>query len=155
MSDSSITRDLKLVKFEEIIKNTKSLLKEGKVFEALKSSNGWKTGCEVVKVDDYREIKNEINRLHDKIENDFFNYCYSQLDKKDRKKILTKFSHKTHFLEGVSKSYAIEHYIQSPDFKLDIKKKKFTSIFYAQVILTDAMLNYCKIIEDTRKNYKG
>lgn len=80
-------------------------LMQGRIVEAIQESSGWRSEK------DY----NIVYDLHSKIHNFFFDRAFQKLPTKYRIKLLSKLNHKTHFIGGVSKSYAIEYYYLNHD----------------------------------------
>ncbi|MEV9477893.1 hypothetical protein [Aliarcobacter butzleri] len=78
---------------------------QGRIVESIQESNGWKNENE----------ENIIYVIHCKIRNFFFDRAFHKLPIKYRIKLLSKFSHKRHFIEGVSKSFALEYYYLNRD----------------------------------------
>ncbi len=79
---------------------TIELLNAGQIIEAIRETQGWYSP----------ERNNPIFLLHDKLKNFFFDRAFQKLPIHYRKKLISKFNHITHFVEGVSKSHAIEYY---------------------------------------------
>ncbi len=84
----------------QITHRTLELLHAGLIIEAIKETQGWFN----------LDRSNPIFLLHDKIRNLLFNRAFQKLPVKYKIKLISKLNHKTHFTEGVSKSYAIEYY---------------------------------------------
>lgn len=87
------------------LKTILDCLMQGRIVEAIQESNGWKNENE----------DNIIYVMHCKIRNFFFDRAFQKLSTKYRIKLLSKFSHKRHFTEGVSKSFALEYYYLDRD----------------------------------------
>ena len=79
---------------------TIELLNAGQIIEAIRETQGWFTP----------DRNNPLFLLHDKLKNFFFDRAFQKLPIHYRKKLISKFNHITHFVEGVSKSHAIEYY---------------------------------------------
>ena len=79
---------------------TIELLNAGQIIEAIRERQGWFTP----------DRNNPLFLLHDKLKNFFFDRAFQKLPIHYRKKLISKFNHKTHFTNGVSKSEAVEYY---------------------------------------------
>ena len=87
------------------LKTLLDCLIQGRIVESIQESNGWKNENE----------ENIIYVIHCKIRNFFFDRAFHKLPIKYRIKLLSKFNHKRHFIEGVSKSFALEYYYLNRD----------------------------------------
>ena len=89
----------------QVTHRTIELLQSGLIIEAIKETQGWFN----------LDRSNPIFLLHDKIRNLLFNRAFQKLPVKYKIKLISKLNHKTHFTEGVSKSYAVEYCYLSLD----------------------------------------
>lgn len=89
----------------QIKHKTLELLQAGLIIEAIKETQGWFN----------LDRSNPIFLFHDKIRNLLFNRAFHKLPVEFRIKLISKLNHKTHFTEGVSKSYAVEYCYLSLD----------------------------------------
>ncbi len=120
-----------------ILKNALEFLREGKITEGIKLTEGWFSP----------ERNNTIYIVHEKISNFFFNMAINRLPTNYRKKLLGKFNHKTHFKEGVSKSTAVEYYYLCSDAVEDNGKIK--GLDGGKVSMTIEMRAYLHAIDET------
>ena len=85
---------------DKTLLKTIELLNAGQIIEAIRETQGWFTP----------DRNNPLFLLHDKLKNFFFDRAFQKLPIHYRKKLISKFNHKTHFTNGVSKSEAVEYY---------------------------------------------
>lgn len=98
-------------------KKGKQMLASGDIVSAIKSTEGWFSP----------NRDNEVFIYHDKLKNLLFNKAFEKLPFSYKKHLLCKFNHKTHFLEGVSRAFALEYYYLSPDFDFKWEDKKIVT----------------------------
>jgi hypothetical protein len=75
-------------------------LLNGDIVSAIRETRGWYSP----------ERNNPVFIIHDKLSNFFFDRAFQKLPDNYRYKLISKFNHKTHFTNGVSKSEALEYY---------------------------------------------
>lgn len=75
-------------------------LLNGDIVSAIRETRGWYSP----------ERNNPVFIIHDKLSNFFFDRAFQKLPDNYRYKLISKFNHKTHFTNGVSKSEAVEYY---------------------------------------------
>lgn len=80
-------------------------LLNGDIVNAIRETRGWFSP----------DRNNPVFILHDKLNNFFFDKAFQKLPIKYRIKLISKLSHKRHFTEGVSKSFALEYYYLDRD----------------------------------------
>ena len=119
------------------LKTTLDCLIQGRIVEAIQESSGWKNVNE----------DNIVYIIHCKIRNFFFDRAFHRLPDNYRYKLISKLNHKTHFTDGISKSYAIEYYYLSHDaYEEDWTIKGLEGGF---VKMTKEMKAYYHAIDET------
>lgn len=123
--------------YNQIIK----LLEDGKIINTIKLTEGWYSP----------DRDNSIFKLHELLKNTFFNRAFEKVSINDRKKLLSKLNHKTHFTEGVSKSKAVEYYYLCLDA---YEENGYIKGLGKSVKMTKEMKSYYHKIYETVEEFK-
>ena len=128
----------------EINKSLASLLERKDIISALDDVNGWYNSIN----DEFIAIS-ENAKFHKSLKEKYYKIALDKLSEKENKDLNSKFCHKTHFLNGVTKKYALEYYFDSLDFHLNAEKRTISG---GVGKITVAMMKYYVALVDTAKD---
>jgi len=115
-------------------------LENNDILTAIAETRGWNGGGEV----------HPIQKVNNNIRNFLFTRGAEKLDKKDKIKLLSRFQHKKHFTNGVTKFEALSYYFLSTDYssnEKDTLQTPFRKLGNARA--SRAMINYYNSLEES------